>query len=92
MEKLRIIQKYLEAAVNELALITGQKPIVTKAKKSISNFKVREGMTIGCKGYIKRRKECTNFLDKLMNIALPRVRDFRGVIHLNLLMVEETML
>ncbi|TJX62298.1 50S ribosomal protein L5 [Soehngenia saccharolytica] len=70
--------KVLEAAVNELALITGQRPVVTKAKKSIANFKVREGMNVGAKVTL-RGERMYDFLDKFMNIALPRVRDFRGV-------------
>lgn len=70
--------KALENAVNELALVTGQKPIVTKAKKSIANFKLREGMSIGCKVTLRGEK-MYNFLDKLISISLPRVRDFRGV-------------
>lgn len=70
--------KALDDAVNELTLITGQKPVVTKAKKSIANFKLREGMPIGCKVTLRASK-MYDFLDKLMNISLPRVRDFRGV-------------
>lgn len=70
--------KYLEEAVEELAAITGQAPVVTKAKKSIANFKLREGMPIGCKVTLRREK-MYEFVDKLFNIALPRVRDFRGV-------------
>jgi large subunit ribosomal protein L5 len=70
--------KALEAAVKELEIITGQKPIVTKAKKSIANFKLREGMKIGAKITL-RGQRMYEFMDKLMNIALPRVRDFRGV-------------
>ena len=70
--------KTLESALKELELITGQKPVVTHAKKSIANFKLREGMKIGCKVTLRRDK-MYYFLDKLMNIALPRVRDFRGV-------------
>lgn len=70
--------KALEAAVNELAMISGQKPVVTKAKKSISNFKIREGMNIGCKVTL-RGNRMYEFADKLFNIALPRVRDFRGI-------------
>ena len=68
----------LDEAVAELAAITGQAPVVTKAKKSIANFKLREGMAIGCKVTLRREK-MYDFLDKLMNISLPRVRDFRGV-------------
>lgn len=70
--------KALDDAVAELAVITGQAPVITKAKKSIANFKVREGMPIGCKVTLRREK-MYDFLDKLMNISLPRVRDFRGV-------------
>jgi len=70
--------KALESAVRELSLITGQKPVVTKAKKSIANFKVRKGMNIGAKVTL-RGERMYDFLDKLMNISLPRVRDFRGV-------------
>ena len=68
----------LDDAVAELAAITGQAPVITRAKKSIANFKVREGMPIGCKVTLRREK-MYDFLDKLMNISLPRVRDFRGV-------------
>lgn len=70
--------KNLESAVNDMTLIAGQKPIITKAKKSIANFKLREGMSIGCKVTL-RKSTMYEFADKLMNIALPRVRDFRGV-------------
>lgn len=70
--------KALEAAVNELTLISGQKPVVTKAKKSVANFKVRQGMSIGCKVTL-RGNRMYEFADKLFNIALPRVRDFRGI-------------
>ena len=70
--------KALESAVNDLTIIAGQKPIVTLAKKSIANFKLREGNKIGCKVTLRGDK-MYDFLDKLMNIALPRVRDFRGV-------------
>ena len=70
--------KALESAVNELELITGQKAIVTKAKKSIANFKLREGMKVGTKTTLRGEK-MYDFLDKLMNISLPRVRDFRGL-------------
>ena len=70
--------KKIQSAVNELALITGQKPIVTKAKKSIATFKLREGMPVGCKVTL-RRDRMYEFLDRLITIALPRVRDFRGV-------------
>ncbi len=71
-------QKALDSAVNELGLISGQKPMIRKAKKSISNFKVREGMNVGAKVTL-RGDRMYDFLDKLMNVALPRVRDFRGV-------------
>lgn len=70
--------KLLESAVEELGLISGQKPVVTKAKKSIANFKVRQGMPVGTKVTL-RGERAYDFLDKLMNISLPRVRDFRGV-------------
>ena len=70
--------KLLEAAVKDLSLITGQKPVVTKAKKSIAGFKVREGQAIGCKVTLTG-ENMYNFLDKLVSIGLPRVRDFRGV-------------
>lgn len=70
--------KFLEKAVEEMTLIAGQKPVTTKAKKSISNFKLREGMPVGCKVTL-RGQHMYEFLDKLVNIALPRVRDFRGV-------------
>ncbi|MDI9519403.1 MAG: 50S ribosomal protein L5 [Erysipelotrichaceae bacterium] len=70
--------KLLENAVAELEVISGQKPVITKAKKSIANFKLRDGMAIGCKVTL-RGERMYEFLDKLFNIALPRVRDFRGV-------------
>ena len=70
--------KFLEEAVEELTLISGQKPIVTTAKKSIAGFKVREGQAIGCKVTL-RSERMYEFLDKLVSISLPRVRDFRGV-------------
>lgn len=70
--------KAMEMAVNELTAIAGQKPMVTKAKKSIANFKVREGQNIGAKVTL-RGSRMEEFMDKLVNIALPRVRDFRGV-------------
>lgn len=70
--------KALDAAVGDLATIAGQKPVITKAKKSISNFKLREGMSIGTKVTL-RGVRMWAFLDKLMNVDLPRVRDFRGV-------------
>ena len=70
--------KALDDAVNEMTQLTGQKPIITKAKKSIANFKLREGMPIGCKVTL-RGERMFEFLDKLVSIALPRVRDFQGV-------------
>ena len=70
--------KVLESAVNEIALIAGQKPVVTKAKKSIANFKVRQGMPVGAKVTL-RGDRIYEFADKFFNIALPRVRDFKGV-------------
>jgi large subunit ribosomal protein L5 len=70
--------KVLESAQQEMALITGQWPVLRRAKKSIASFKLREGMIIGCKVTL-RRDAMYHFLDKLINIALPRVRDFRGV-------------
>ena len=70
--------KIIDEAVAELALITGQKPIVTRAKKSIAGFRLREGMPIGCKVTL-RGARMYDFLDKLVSVALPRVRDFRGI-------------
>ena len=70
--------KALEEAVSELTAITGQKPVITKAKKSIANFKLREGMEIGCMVTL-RGERMYDFFDKLVSISLPRVRDFRGV-------------
>lgn len=70
--------KALENAVNDLTIITGQKPVVTKAKKSIANFKLRGGMDIGTKVTLRGYK-MWSFLDRLVNVALPRVRDFRGI-------------
>ena len=70
--------KAIDAACGDLALITGQKPLVTKARKSVANFKLREGMNIGCKVTL-RAERMYEFLDRLFNIALPRVRDFRGI-------------
>lgn len=70
--------KVLDGAVEDLTQITGQKPIITRAKKSIAGFKLREGMPIGCKVTL-RGERMYHFLDKLINVALPRVRDFRGV-------------
>ncbi|NOY88064.1 MAG: 50S ribosomal protein L5 [FCB group bacterium] len=71
-------QKLLDAAVNDLTLITGRKPFITRAKKSISNFKLRQGMPIGC-AVTLRRETMYEFLDRLINVAIPRVRDFRGI-------------
>ena len=70
--------KALDEAYEEMTLIAGQKPVITKAKKSIANFKLREGMSIGCKVTL-RGERMYEFLDKLFNISLPRVRDFHGV-------------
>jgi large subunit ribosomal protein L5 len=70
--------KVLDNAQEEIALITGQRPVVRKARKSIASFKLREGMSIGCKVTL-RKENMYHFLDKLINVALPRVRDFRGV-------------
>ena len=70
--------KVIDAACNDLAAITGQKAVVTKARKSVANFKLREGMNIGCKVTLRADK-MYDFLDKLFNVALPRVRDFRGI-------------
>ena len=70
--------KVLDSVVNDIATITGQKPIVTKAKKSVANFKLREGMPIGVKVTLRQDK-MWEFIDRLFNIALPRVRDFRGI-------------
>lgn len=70
--------KLLEAAQNELAVITGQKPVVTKAKKAIANFKIRKGSSIGCKVTL-RRARMYEFLDRLIAVAIPRIRDFRGL-------------
>ena len=70
--------KVLEAVVNDLGIITGQKPVITKAKKSVANFKLREGMPIGAKVTLRQDK-MWEFLDRLFNVALPRVRDFRGI-------------
>ena len=70
--------KKIDAAVNELAAITGQKPVITKSKKANASFKLRQGMPVGLKVTL-RRKKMYEFLDRLVNIALPRVRDFRGI-------------
>jgi len=71
-------QKKIQGAVQEMTAISGQKPVVTKARKSIATFKVREGMSLGCKVTL-RKDRMYEFLDRLVNIALPRVRDFRGI-------------
>jgi large subunit ribosomal protein L5 len=70
--------KLLESALKDMEIIAGQKPVVTKAKKSVANFKIREGMSIGCKVTLRGEK-MYEFVDRLINLALPRVRDFRGV-------------
>jgi large subunit ribosomal protein L5 len=70
--------KALDAAISDLAIIAGQKPVITKAKKSVAAFKLREGMSIGCKVTL-RSGRMYNFIDRLFNVALPRVRDFRGI-------------
>ena len=70
--------KVLDSAMSDLEIITGQKPVITKAKKSIANFKLREGQPIGCKVTL-RGERMYEFLDRLINLALPRVRDFRGI-------------
>ena len=70
--------KALDNAMRDLGIITGQKPVATKAKKSVANFKIREGMNIGCKVTL-RGNQMYEFADKVINIALPRVRDFRGI-------------
>ena len=70
--------KLIEAAMHDLRLISGQQPVVTKAKKAIAGFKIREGQAIGCKVTL-RGENMYNFLDKLISITLPRVRDFRGI-------------
>ena len=70
--------KVIDAAMNDLGLITGQKPVATRSKNSIANFKIREGMPIGCKVTLRGEK-MYEFVDRLVNLALPRVRDFRGV-------------
>jgi large subunit ribosomal protein L5 len=71
-------QKKVQAAANELSLIAGQKPVIALAKRSIASFKLREGMPVGCKVTL-RRERMYEFLDRLITVALPRVRDFRGV-------------
>ena len=70
--------KVLDSAVRDMEIITGQKAVLTKAKKSVANFKLREGMAIGCKVTLRGEK-MYEFADRLINLALPRVRDFRGV-------------
>ena len=70
--------KSLENAINDLSIITGQKPIITKSKKAIAAFKIREGINIGCKVTLRKGK-MYDFANKLFNVALPRVRDFRGI-------------
>ena len=70
--------KILESAMKDMEIISGQKPVITRAKNSIANFKIREGMPIGCKVTLRGEK-MYEFLDRLVNLALPRVRDFRGV-------------
>lgn len=70
--------KILDSAIEEIALITGQKAVITKAKKSIASFKLRQGMPIGCMVTL-RRARMYEFLDRLLNVALPRVRDFKGI-------------
>jgi large subunit ribosomal protein L5 len=70
--------KVLDAAVSDMQIIAGQKPVITRAKKSIANFKLRENVAIGCKVTLRKQK-MYEFADKLINVALPRVRDFRGV-------------
>jgi large subunit ribosomal protein L5 len=71
-------KKVIEKAVADMAAITGQKPIITKARKSVASFKIRDGYPIGCKVTL-RRDRMYEFLDRLVNVALPRVRDFRGI-------------
>jgi large subunit ribosomal protein L5 len=70
--------KALDAAVSDLTSVTGQKPLVTRARKSVSNFKLRQGMPIGCMVTLRREK-MYEFLDRLVNVAMPRIRDFRGI-------------
>ena len=71
-------RKHIENAANDMALIAGQKPVITKAKQSNASFKIRDGQAIGCK-VTMRRKQMYEFLDRFVTIALPRVRDFRGI-------------
>jgi large subunit ribosomal protein L5 len=70
--------KFLEAAVSELAMITGQRPVITKAKKAIANFKIRKGSSVGCKVTL-RRARMYEFLDRMIAVSIPRIRDFRGL-------------
>lgn len=70
--------KALDSAIEDLAMITGQRPMVTRARKSVANFKIREGMAIGCKVTL-RGQRMYDFLDKLISVSLPRIRDFRGI-------------
>ena len=70
--------KFLEAAASELAMITGQKPVITKSKKAIANFKIRKGSAVGCKVTL-RRARMYEFLDRMISVAIPRIRDFRGL-------------
>ena len=70
--------KILDSASEEISLITGQRPVITKARRSVANFKLREGNPIGC-AVTLRREKMYEFLDRLVNVALPRVRDFRGI-------------
>lgn len=70
--------KFLDACVSEIAMITGQKPVVTKAKKAIANFKIRRGSSVGCKVTL-RRARMYEFLDRMISVAIPRIRDFRGL-------------
>ena len=81
--------KVLESVVADLAAITGQKPVITKAKKSVANFKLREGMPIGAKVTLRQDK-MWEFMDRLFNVALPRVRDFRGTVSYTHLRAHET--
>jgi large subunit ribosomal protein L5 len=71
-------KKILELAANEFGLISGQKPVITKSKKDVSNFKLRQGMPIGCR-VTMRRERMYEFLDRLITVAMPRIRDFRGI-------------
>ena len=71
-------KKKIQSALEEMEMISGQKPVITKARKSIASYKLREGMTVGCKVTL-RKQQMYEFLDRLVNIALPRVRDFRGL-------------